>query len=190
MPNGPGWWQFRYLILTLFLGTVGISLSLAHGVGIRWRAFWRRFLVIGLAALAVSLASLLVFRQSWIYFGILHFIWIASLIGLGLVRYPGFALGLGLTVLLVHWTGLLPPRWPFDFIDSRLPAYTEDFVSPLPWLGVVFIGVWIGSLIGHKKLPSGPQNLPLWMAFPARHSLPIYLLHQPLLFGLFFLLAS
>ena len=30
-PNGPNWRPFRYVILTLFISTVGVSLVLAHG---------------------------------------------------------------------------------------------------------------------------------------------------------------
>ena len=190
IPTGPGWWQFRYLILSLFLGTAGISLALYHSPAIRWRPFWKRAGQIALAALAISLVSLVVFPQGWIYFGILHFILVASLISIGLVRFPQVALGLGLAILAIHWLDMLSPRWPFNGISDYLPGYTEDFVPLLPWLGVVFVGVWLGGLVRAQKLPAGGLHLPRWLDFAARHSLAIYLLHQPLLFGLFFLVGK
>lgn len=185
VPNGPGWWQFRYLILTLFLGTVGISLSLSHGAGIRWSKFWWRALQIGVAALAITLMSLVVFPQGWIYFGILHFILFASLICIWLVGYPLFALLVGVLVLLIHWSDLLPPAWPFHLFSEYLPDYTEDLVTPLPWLGVVLIGSWIGAQVRNTNISYLGPRLPSWLSFAARHSLVIYLLHQPILFGLF-----
>lgn len=190
VPNGPGWWQFRYLILTLFLGTVGISLSLSHSVRVRWAKFGWRALRIGLAALAITLMSLVIFPQSWIYFGILHFILFASLVGVILVPFPRLALALGTAMLLVHWLDWLPSAWPFNFLRQYLPDYTEDLVLPFPWLGVVLMGVWIGSLIARGKISYRGPALPTWLGFAARHSLAIYLLHQPLLFGLFFTVAK
>lgn len=189
VPNGPGWWQFRYLILTLFLSAVGISLSLSHGAGIQWSKFWRRALYIGLAALVITLMSLQMFPQGWIYFGILHFILFASLVGVALVQYPRSALLLGMAALLIHWLDWLPFAWPFNLIGQYLPDYTEDLVTPFPWLGVVLVGVWIGSLIRNGKISYRGPALPLWLGFAARHSLVIYLLHQPLLFGVFYAVA-
>jgi len=190
VPNGPGWRQFRYLILSLFLGVIGISLSLAHGRFIRWRSFWMRALQIGVAALAVTAMSMVVFPEGWIYFGILHFIFFASLVGIALARFPAMALGLGVVILVLHWLDLPPPAWPFYFIDQYLPEYTEDLVAPCPWMGVVLIGVWLGCLVRSGKISYLGPKLPNWVNFAARHSLAIYLLHQPMLFGLFLTAAK
>lgn len=190
VPNGPGWWQFRYLILTLFLGAAGVSLSLSHGRIIRWRSFWVRALQIGLAALAITLISMVMFPEGWIYFGILHFILFASLVGVALVRFPTVALGFGVVIVAIHWLDLLPSAWPFNLIDQYLPDYTEDLVAPFPWLGVVLIGVWLGSLVRSGKISYLGPRLPIWVSFSARHSLAIYLLHQPLLFVLFLTAAK
>lgn len=190
VPNGPGWWQFRYLILALFLGTVGISLSLSHRPKVRWSKFWWRALWIGLSAFAITLMSLVMFPQGWIYFGILHFIFFASLVGISLVSYPRLALLLGALILGVHGLDFLPSAWPFNFLSPYLPDYTEDLVTPLPWLSVVLVGVWLGSLVKIGKISYLGPNLPGWVGFAARHSLAIYLLHQPVLFGLFFAAAK
>lgn len=190
VPNGPGWWQFRYLILTLFLGAVGISLSLSHGAGVQWSKFWMRALQIGVAALAITLMSLVVFPQGWIYFGILHFILFASLICIWLVGYPLVALFVGVLILLTHWSDLLPSAWPFNLFSGYLPDYTEDLVTPLPWLGVVLIGSWIGAQVRNTNISYRGPRLPSWLSFAARHSLVIYLLHQPILFGLFLTAAK
>lgn len=190
VPDGPGWWQFRYFILSLFIGTVGVSLSLAHGAGVRWRNYWLRLAQIGAAALAITLMSLWVFPESWIYFGILHFIVLGSLVGILLVGRPGLALALGVSLVAGYAADMLPSRWPFGYFDGLLPQHPEDLVPPFPWLGVLLIGVWMGDLL-RRGLWSPPSfRLPIWVDWAARHALLIYLLHQPLLFGVFIALAA
>ena len=186
VPNGSGWWQFRYLILTLFLGTVGISLSLAHAEGLNWSSFGRRWAQIALAALAITLMSLVVFPQSWIYFGILHFIALASLLSLPLIGRPWLALGLGAGLLLLHALGVSDPRWPFHWLEPWLSPQTEDFVPLLPWLGVVWVGLWLGWYWHSSGRADPLPVLPPPVRWMARHALLLYLVHQPLLFGLFF----
>ena len=77
-----GWRWFRNLIVTSFLLIVGISLHLATRRGLKLKAFFRRLTwLLGYAGL-VSLGSYMLFTERWIFFGILHFIAAASLIGL------------------------------------------------------------------------------------------------------------
>lgn len=184
VPNGSGWWQFRYLILTLFLGTVGVSMALAHGrCGVRWSAFWRRQLAVGSAALAISLGSLLMFPNSWIYFGVLHYIFLASLLCLPLLGRPLLALTLGLGILVLYSFDQLSPFWPFAWFAHWLPRYTEDFVPLFPWLGVTWLGLAAGHYPQDVKRKFGDLRLPV-LCWAGRHSLIIYLLHQPILFAL------
>lgn len=192
VPNGDGWWQFRYLILTLFIGTVGISMSLAQGAGFQQKSFLiREAKLLGAAAL-ITLMSLFMFPQSWIFFGILHFIFVTSLLCLLFVRIPLIALVLGVGIVLAHILGFTEPFWPFSYIREYLPPHTEDFVPFSPWLGVAFIGLYLGSLIRQRK-PAFCRLFEGKTAFIGRHALVIYLLHQPLLFAgfsLFTLLRS
>ncbi len=189
VPNGSGWWQFRYLILTLFLATVGASLSLAHERGTRWRSFLKRAGQIGLAALGITLVSLYLFPQGWIYFGILHFIFVASFVGLVLVARPRVAFWAGLSIVVLYGLGVLSGRWPFAYISAWLPGYTEDYVPFFPWLGVVFLGIWAGWMLrNHWHIPG--LTLPRWIDWPARHALLVYLAHQPLFFAGFMLLGK
>ena len=187
VPNGPNWWPFRYLILTLFIFTSGVSLSLAHKARFRQKAFAKRLMQLIAAAILITTVSLFLFPSSWIYFGVLHFIVVATLLGAPLVNYPVIALGVATAILLGFWSGLLPTEWPYVWFSPWLPSDTEDFVPLIPWLGVMYLGVGIAG-----ALPVNTWDLPVtqWlrpMACIGQHGLMIYLLHQPLLFAGFML---
>ncbi len=83
--HDPLWLGFRALIVTLFMTLVGVSLVLADRAGATPAHFWRRVGVIGACALAVSVGSWIVFPRSYIYFGILHSIAVASVLARPLV---------------------------------------------------------------------------------------------------------
>ena len=71
---------WRCLIVFLFLSAVGISLVLAHKDHLKFKKFLKRIFYLGLAALLVSAGTFVMFPDGWVYFGILHLIWISSLI--------------------------------------------------------------------------------------------------------------
>ena len=63
-----------------------------------------------------------------------------------------------------------------------------------PWFGVVLIGMFIGKSV-FTRAPDwlsryNEQPLARLLAFGGRHSLLIYMLHQPLLLGLLYLLVG
>ena len=195
IPNGPGWRPFRYIILSLFIFTLGLSLSLAHAARINTRAFGKRLLQIFGAATAVTLMSLFLFPKAWIYFGILHFMLVASLLGLPLVSRPRLALLIGCSLLIGYWLGLFNSQWPFILWDQWLPQQTEDFVPLFPWLGVMYLGIAAMAFIRMAAIKKRRWDLPNRPAIGAlqiigQHGLLIYLAHQPLLFAGFLLVKA
>ena len=188
IPNGSNWWPFRYVILTLFIATLGMSLALAHSSGINWKRFGVRLGQMALAASAITLMSVFMFPHAWIYFGILHFLVVASVAGVWFVRAPVVALAAGLIVLLLYGSGEIGQRWPFDLV-SGLPGDTEDFVPLFPWLAVALLGVAAGGLLPLAKMQAFCNWLPVSLSWLGRHGLVIYLVHQPVLFAVLFLVS-
>jgi uncharacterized membrane protein len=187
-----GWEIWQVSILSTFLLLTGISLVLRDAFKPSWRDFWRRWLQIVASALAVSLGSYLIFPESYIFFGILHFISVALILGRLMLRLGAYNLILGSLVIVL---GL---SWSHPFFNTFASSwiglvtqepFTQDFVPIFPWLGVVLIGCGLGSVwrsYDFKKLKwvaPFTQSIPP-MKWMGKHSLAIYLLHQPILFML------
>jgi uncharacterized membrane protein len=180
----------------MFLITVGMSLKLAHQQKINWNAIKKRTLFLGIASLLVSFASYSQFPNTWIYFGILHFILIASWLLLPLLKYPKFSLFLGIAILIAYSNQWISISWLFELLASplHLPLYhTEDLVPILPWIASPLIGSAVIGLGWHQILFNNSffnhdNKLHRFWSFMGRHSLVIYIVHQPILFLLFLLL--
>jgi uncharacterized membrane protein len=193
-----GWKIFARLIAGSFLFLVGVSLVLGHGNGIRWRSFGIRLAMIAAAAALITIATYVAIPDRFIFFGILHNIAVSSVMGLLFVRLPAvIGLVAGLVVLFAgpHISAPFfnygPLLWLGLSTDSVL---SNDYVPVFPWTGVVLLGVgaaklaagfglfaWLASIYRIEKGPGKP------LAFAGRHSLAVYLLHQPVLIGLVFL---
>lgn len=191
--HDPFWLSLRAGILSLFLALVGVSLVLADSQGFDSRRHGRRLAWLAGAAVLVSLSSLMLFPDSWIFFGVLHFILLASLLGRLFLRFHWLNLGLG-TLLLLIGNSLRHPffdqaGWQWFGLMTHKPI-TEDYVPLLPWFGVVLIGIFLGRLSESsepgRRLGAWRSEQPLakLLALAGRHSLLIYLAHQPLLLGL------
>ena len=186
--QGP-WPLFARGIATSFLFLAGVSLWLAHGDRIRWRGFLRRFAVLVLAAVGVSVATYYAMGAQFIRWGILHAIAASSLIGLAFLRAPN------LLTLLVAAAVFAAPHYlrhpAFDTpwllwvgLSTTIPPMS-DYEPILPWLCPLLLGIVTARLMARFGLwqPMSFWQLPNWLTWPGRHSLAIYLIHQPVLFG-------
>ena len=193
LDNSLGWQSFRAVIVTLFLTTMGMSLALTHANGICWACMKKRTLFLGGASILVSVGSYLQFPESWIYFGILHFILFASWLGLFFVGKPILSLITAIVILVGSYFGWLHTHALFDLVKHvlHLPIqYTEDLVNVFPWFAPVLIGIFIVEKGWHVYPQLAPSFISRKIEFMGKHSLFIYLIHQPLLFGMILLFGK
>jgi len=192
--HGTFWIYFRYLIVSIFLISAGVSLAVVHTPRIRWNKVARRAMILGIAAAAVTVATRIQAPRSWVYFGILHLIWVASLAGLVFVRRPWIALVSALLVFAGSYNDGVLWQAQHQFYTwaaplLHLPRYTEDLARFFPWFGAVLMGIagygfgWHRRVFGSVFL-SAPNSFNKALAFLGRHALVIYLIHLPILFGI------
>ncbi len=174
-----------------FLLLVGVGLVLMNGRGLRPRPTLLRFTRIGGAALLVTLGTWITFPDAYVFFGVLHCIAAASVLGLPFLFLPlplgalAAAAVLG-APLLAHAAVLDAPVLFFLGLGVGTPR-TNDYVPLFPWFGVVLAGLVLGRLtlprLARSRLGAWrPANrIGRAATFAGRHSLPIYLVHQPLL---------
>ena len=129
-----------------------------------------------------------------IYFGVLHCLGTCMLLWGLFSRLPTWLLGVlgtGLVVLgLVYVQGTLldfPWLLPLGFM---FPGFaSSDFFPLLPNLGFFLLGAVLGRVLYRGKVTLLPRVDPQWLPIHflclcGRHSLWIYLLHQPILTGI------
>ena len=192
----PQWVVIARSILSVFLFLVGVGLVLGHGRGIRWRAFWKRWIYVALGALAITVATYFAFPDSFVYFGVLHAIALFSVLALPLVVAP-----LWLPAIIALLVIAAPFVYSSPLFNEKLwswigfwqiPPPANDLVPIFPWFGVVLLGIVATRLVLASSLSarlaqiSPPGRLPRVLAFMGRWSLLIYLLHQPLLLGIIY----
>jgi uncharacterized membrane protein len=186
--HDPFWLGFRALIVASFMALVGVSLVLADAAGTSRAKFWQRIALIAACALAATIGSYLVFPRSFIYFGILHCIAVASVLAWPLARRPYVALGLGLAIV-VAGLALSDPLFdqrPLSWLGFTTgKPRTEDYVPLAPWAGVVLIGIAAGQALAATRFTvlAPLSAAPRWLRWLGRHSLGVYMVHQPLLLG-------
>lgn len=191
---------FQKSILTSFLLLVGAGLVLGHGDRIRWPRFWRRFGLIVAAALATTAGTYWMFPDYFVFFGVLHAIALFSLMGLAFLRLNlWLTAAIGVVVIAANFA------WNDPAFSSRELGWigfwpvsppTSDVVPIFPWFGVVLLGiagmrlVLAGPLAARLAAIHSAEPAAKGLAFIGRWSLPIYVLHQPLIIGTLYALAQ
>ncbi|MEP7275373.1 MAG: heparan-alpha-glucosaminide N-acetyltransferase [Betaproteobacteria bacterium] len=183
----------RGAILSSFLLLAGVSLVLAERAGVSPARFWRNVGQIAACALLVSAGSYLLFPRTYIWFGVLHAIAVALIVARPFARRPVAAAAIGALVIAAGATLAHPAfdtrtlGW-LGFMTAK--PYTEDYVPLFPWAGVVFVGMALGHAMARRGFAplAALDGAPGWVARLGRHTLLIYMVHQPLLLGALWLL--
>lgn len=196
------WHWFSRVIAVTFMLLVGVSLVLSaqrRSPAARDRRWLERAAKLYGWALVITAVTWYFVGDEFVLFGILHLIATALLLApllwriRPLVPWLGvlcIGLGLFLTTRPVakdsYWLiplGLSSPRYA-----------TVDYYPLFPWLGVIMLGMAIGPWIADRLQRAGaassaPPQVLVPLVWAGRHSLAIYIAHQPLLLTGFWLLG-
>lgn len=209
VPFGRVWFNELAVLTPVFAGLFilmcGISCHLS-------RSNWRRGAVLAGFAVGLSAVLALFLPSEMIWFGILHCLAVCILLYAALsalLRRIPWWIGLSVCVLLFVLTYHAPfteggyfgikglfsidvpwswvnTKWGFALGFSLSPG--SDYFPLLPWLFLFLAGTFLGSLAARDKFPSffyHPHCRPL--AFIGRHTVWVYLAHQPVIFAVLWL---
>jgi uncharacterized membrane protein len=209
--DDPFWTLQRTAIVSLFVLCAGLGQAAAHRQGQSAARFWQRWRQIAGCALLVSLGSVYMFPNSYIYFGILHGMALLLILArLVLTRCGGAAARLwalaAVSLALPYLALQAHAQWPgLDWLNARAfnwlglisrKPITEDYAPLFPWLGVMCVGLLCGQWLLRNPGPLERLGAVLGRAVPlralawlGRWSLSYYMLHQPVLLGVFSVVA-
>ena len=171
------WWLIGKCSVVLFLFLSGL---VANNSGV----FSQRNLRVGGAALCVSLATWVVMPEAYVRFGVLHLLTVAGCATAFLSTLPTWQL-VFLLLLTAGGGFLATESW---VLGPGTPATSIDHYPLFPWLSVFLTGMTAARLgvrdwQGKRPLPLALKPL----AGLGRHTLALYLTHQPLMLLLLFI---
>ncbi len=203
--EGP-WQWFARSIATLFLLVMGLSMTLSYtreSQHLGQTALFGKYLkrggkIFGLGLL-VTVATYFFIGRGFVIFGILHLLglsiilaypflhlnhWISLIAGLLIIGVGGYVDSLVVSFPWLIWLGV-----------KQAGTYMVDYYPVLPWFGLALIGIFAG----YTLYPQGIRRFSLpdlsgaWpirgLRFLGRHSLLIYIIHQPILIGFLIVLG-
>ena len=173
------WYGFPRVIAFTFLFCVGLSLNYGHVPKPNWKSIRKRSFKLGISAFLVSLGTYILFPSQWIFFGTLHCILLGSLAGVLLVNQRKLA---GLLLVLIL-TGQYVLGYDIKWVSSIVQRPSMDFIPLYPWFWAILLGIMTGPYLSRIPLLQNMKPSP-FLNYLGQHSLKIYLIHQPLIFGL------
>lgn len=179
------WYAFPRVIAFTFLFCVGASLNYTHRPRINWNSLIKRSQKLGLAALIISLSTYFMFPSNWIYFGTLHCIFMGSILGALLVNKRKLALVILILILIGQYALDFDIKW----VSSLTKRQSMDFIPIYPWFWPILLGILIQPFL--SKLSILQEIKPnRYLNFLGQNSLKIYLIHQPVIFGLIWMIRQ
>ena len=194
--SGAGLWAGR-TIGTTFIFLTGLSLTLSHARSPGgWGKYLRRGAGIFGYGMLITLVTLVVLPETPIIFGVLHLIGASIILAYPFLNFRLLNVALGLAVLLAGlglYGSFAASVWLAPF-GVAPPFFMPDYWPLLPYFGVVLLGIAAGNRLFASASPRratrpAPAAPLAFLALLGRNSLPIYLIHQPILVAALLLLG-
>lgn len=197
-------WQFvARSIGTTFILVLGVSLTLRYQrlkpeldrVQV-FRIYLRRGAWLFGWGVVITLVTYLVLGKGFVVFGILHLLGLSVILAFPFLRsrWASLAGGVAAIGLGIYLGGLktLSP-WLLWLGVPQFGRHMVDYYPILPWFGCALLGIFLGLTLypgGVRRfaLPDLSRTAPIRaLTYLGKHSLLIYLVHQPILLGILIL---
>ena len=191
-----GFWRyFAMATASLFLAVVGVSLVVSHarsaaklsGFALTQK-YLRRGAGIFALGLLVTAATWWYLHEGFVIFGILHLIGVSVMLSPLFFRFGRYNILIGLLIIAVgsSFHMIHGPIWLLPLGIYPASFTSVDYTPLVPWFGVVLIGLGIGEFlyaggVRRFRIPGLPGFVADPLTFLGRHSLIIYLVHQPVI---------
>lgn len=189
-----------HAIASAFLLIAGVSVALAHRGKFNGKKFRKQFIKVTLAAAAVTLVTAYVMPQAPITFGILHAMAVGVLLTAALAKAPWFVTALIAAAMIAAPLLFASPAFNDPLVlwlglGTVEPA-ALDWRPVLPWTGVMAAGLAFARvtavqsfLVRSADFDANADPISRGLDWVGRRTLPIYLIHQPVLFGLLYVVT-
>jgi uncharacterized membrane protein len=200
------WQTFARSIASTFIFVMGVSLTLSYnrakqqaGHSALFKKYQRRGVQIFGLGMVITVVTYFFIGRGFVIFGILHLLGLSIILAYPFLRYSKWVtlltglLAIGLGIYLNRLVVSFP--WLIWLGVRQAGIYMVDYYPLLPWFGITLIGISAGYTlypqgVRHFTWPDLAQVVPIrGLRFLGRHSLLIYLIHQPILIGLFTVLG-
>jgi uncharacterized membrane protein len=174
-------------IASIFIFISGVTSYInyeKHTTKLTRKYFIRGIKLLFFAAL-ITLFSYVFVPQYTIFFGILHLFAISSFLIPFFIKYTKLNLIAGLSIIL---SGVYLQQQTFNFsylswlgfVPENLSTF--DYFPLIPWFGVMLLGVYYGRYVIEKNANIRfNSKISSIFTFLGKHSLTVYLVHQPAL---------
>ena len=148
--------------------------------------------------MVITVVTYFVVGRGFVVFGILHLLGVSVILAFPFLRsrWASLVAGIAAIGLGVYLGGVkvLSP-WLLWLGLPQIRRHMVDYYPILPWFGFALLGVFVGLTLyphGARRfgLPDLSDKAPIRaLTFLGRHSLLIYLIHQPILMGILILVG-
>ncbi len=201
-------YQYNFIFQPMFFLLVGICLAVnsnknnnlsKNKKSFKTHLIKRGLSIVGLGMI-ITLITFVIFPDKIVLFGVLHCIGFSIILSIPFLKFKSYNILFALLIIIFGFIiGSFTMENPtilhlmIGVHQPNLWQHTIDYFPLFPWFGVTLFGVALGNLLytGNErrfKIPDLSKYKPAKMfSWCGKHSLAIYLLHQPIIAGTLFI---
>jgi len=179
-----------------FLMVIGICFTISwkrnpsRSLQEKYPKYLHRGLTVFLGGMVIYFVTYLIVPGAAVKFGILHLIGVSAMLQPLFARFGAWNAVIGVlwTIVGLRLTSLTTESvllFPFGIVYPEF--YSLDYYPLFPWFGTVLMGMAVGSVLYVPERVSACKSVgalpyPKGLLWIGRRALPLYFVHQPILF--------